>query len=289
MRAGRVALGVMARAPSDRRGKTRLIAALGLDNGLELRRAILLDTLDACRQVPDVDCTVLFTPDAAKEEIASLAGDVAHLIPQRGTTLGERIEHAFADLFARGYDAAALIGSDLPSVPPAYLNEGIAAVMRDGDPIVLGPAEDGGYYFVGLRQPHPALFRGIPWSTEGVLGATLAAAGREGLTVRLIPSWYDLDAIADLDRAVVGEEIGRFVPEAAIRVVAIGGLQTLDRVGVLDERLAPFQRRDPRGERFELRRVLDARAIAGAHEQRECNDRHRDRQPYRHDRILQSS
>jgi len=75
-------------------------------------------------------------------------------------------------------------------------------LTRLPDPLVLGPADDGGYYFIGLRRPHPELFQGVPWSTSDVLAATLAIAATESLSVALIPSWYDVDTIPDLERAL---------------------------------------------------------------------------------------
>ena len=198
----RIALAVMARAVSDARGKTRVVRALGIDDGVDLRRAILLDTLDAIRSVRSVDRVLLFTPSDAGAEFAALGADVARLMPQRGETLGQRLEHGFADLFALGYDAAALIGSDLPTVPATHVEQGVEALRRHGDPLVLGPAEDGGYYFIGLRRPHTALFQGVPWSTDGVLSATRAIAADAGLSVTLIPAWYDVDTAPDLARAI---------------------------------------------------------------------------------------
>ena len=200
--ADRIVLGVMARAASDDRGKTRLVRELGIEDGADLRRAILLDTLEAIRPVRLADRILLFTPDDARSEIAGLGADVAYLMPQRGETLSQRLERGFADLFALGYDAAALIGSDLPTLPAGHVDEGIEALMRLPDPLVLGPADDGGYYFIGLRRPHPELFQGVPWSTPDVLAATLAIAARGSLSVTLISSWYDVDTVPDLVRAL---------------------------------------------------------------------------------------
>jgi rSAM/selenodomain-associated transferase 1 len=198
----RIALGVMARAPSDDRGKTRLIRALDIEDGAGLRRAILLDTLESIGAVHLADRIILFTPDDAREEVAGLDSDAARLLPQRGETLSQRLISGFADLFALGYDAAAIVGSDLPTLPAAHVEEGIAALAQLPDPIVLGPSDDGGYYFIGLRRPHPELFRGVPWSTPDALASTLAIAAAENLAVTLISSWYDVDAPADLERAL---------------------------------------------------------------------------------------
>ena len=70
-------------------------------------------------------------------------------------------------------------------------------MSRQAD-IVLGPCYDGGYYLVGMRKPHPELFRNIPWSTENVLSVTLERARRLGLNVKLLSIWNDLDTFEDL-------------------------------------------------------------------------------------------
>lgn len=198
----RVALAVMARAPSDARGKTRLLKAFGLDDGTELRRAILLDTLDLVQQVPGAERVLVFTPETGGDEIAELAGSEFRLVAQRGVDLGERLEHAFADLFALGYSAVTIIGSDLPTLPVDHVKRGIAVLRRQADPLALGPAMDGGYYLIGLRMNHPEIFHGIPWSSADVRAETLSAAEAHGLSVTLLPSWYDIDSVDDLRRVL---------------------------------------------------------------------------------------
>lgn len=198
----RVALAVMARAPSDARGKTRLLKALGADDGTDLRRAILLDTLDVVQRVPGAERVLVFAPETGGAEIAELAGGKFRLLLQRGGDLGERLEHTFADLFALGYSAVTIIGSDLPTLPAEHVERGIAVLRREADPLVLGPSIDGGYYLVGLRMNHPEIFHGIPWSTGDVLAATLSAAEAHRLPVTLIPSWYDIDSVDDLRRVL---------------------------------------------------------------------------------------
>jgi rSAM/selenodomain-associated transferase 1 len=196
-----IALAVMTRAPSDESGKTRLLAELGISNGLELRRAILLDTLDVARRVTAVQPVVVFTPAAAQAELSELAGGGWTLIPQRGDDLGERLELAFADLFAAGFPGALIIGSDLPTLPAEYLQLAAAQLMALDDAVVLGPARDGGYYLVGLRNAHPELFRGVAWSTAAVLSETIGIARGAGLQVSFVPEWYDVDSLEDLRRA----------------------------------------------------------------------------------------
>ncbi len=206
----RVALAVMARAPSDPRGKTRLLKGLGAAEGMDLRRAIFLDTLDVVQRVPGAERVLVFAPETAGAEIAELAGSTFRLVPQRGEDLGERLEHAFADLFDLGYAVVTIIGSDLPTLPAEHVERGIAVLRRDADPLVLGPSVDGGYYLVGLRTNHPEIFQGIPWSTADVLAATLSAAEAHHLTVTLMPSWYDVDSISDLRQVASSPELAAF-------------------------------------------------------------------------------
>ena len=196
-----IALAVMARAPSDERGKTRLLAELGIHDGSELRRAILLDTLDVVRQAAAAKPVVVYTPAAAQAELGELAGEGWGLIPQRGQNLGERLELAFADLFAADFSGALIIGSDLPTLPAEYLRLAAAQLMALDDPVVLGPARDGGYYLIGLRNPHTELFRGVAWSTATVLSETVDIARGAGLHVSFVPEWYDIDSVEDLRRA----------------------------------------------------------------------------------------
>ena len=205
----RIAIAVMARAPSDEGGKTRLLAAVGAEAGADLRRAMLLDTLDVARQAAvAADRLVVFTPAAAEAEFAQLAVGRFHLIPQRGDGLGERLECAFVDLLARRYPGVLIIGSDLPTLPVHHVEQAVSALMAHPDPIVLGPARDGGYYLIGLRKLHPELFHDVPWSTAAVLTTTVEIANRLGLPVSLVPEWYDVDSIDDLEGAIQPSRLG---------------------------------------------------------------------------------
>jgi len=199
-RSTRAALVVMARVPSDSRGKSRLIRDLGGDH-VELRRALLQDTLDAVRGVPDVNLFVAFEPSDSIAEMRELVGDGARLIPQHGETLGDRMCNAFADVFAAGYSPVVLIGSDLPSLPSSHLTQAFDR-LRDGLDAVIGPAVDGGYYLIGLCRPCPALFASMAWSTPDVLATTMSTAQRCGLTVSLLFPWHDVDTVDDLRRVL---------------------------------------------------------------------------------------
>jgi glycosyltransferase A (GT-A) superfamily protein (DUF2064 family) len=82
----------------------------------------------------------------------------------------------------------------------AYMAEAATVLSGPTCDVVLGPCEDGGYYLVGLRCPQPALFEGIPWSTDAVFAMTLEKARARGLSIHVLPRWFDVDTEADLRR-----------------------------------------------------------------------------------------
>ena len=91
-----------------------------------------------------------------------------------------------------------LIGSDNPTLPQSLIEQACAAL--DADDLCIGPSADGGYYLIGLREPHLGVFDAIEWSTSRVYGQTLARAERLGLRVASLPEWYDVDEPSDLVR-----------------------------------------------------------------------------------------
>jgi hypothetical protein len=128
-------------------------------------------------------------------------------VPQRGADFGERLAFGFADLFARGCDAAAIMDADSPSLPRAHI---VQLFRRLADPhchVAIGPSEDGGYWAIGMKRLHRELLTGIPWSTERVLQASLARAEAAGLRAECAPAWYDVDDGASL-RRLSGELAG---------------------------------------------------------------------------------
>jgi len=88
-----------------------------------------------------------------------------------------------------------LIGSDCPGVHARLVSRAFADL--DEHELVIGPAHDGGYYLIGLREPAPGLFRSIGWSTDAVLKQTLARAGRLGLRAAVLPILRDVDTRRD--------------------------------------------------------------------------------------------
>lgn len=117
------------------------------------------------------------------------------LIAQGEGDLGARMQRALARGIER-HGAAAVIGCDVPHCPWEILDDANSALARNEN--VLGPTEDGGYYLIGLAEPHAALFSDIPWGGMRVLAATLERAQTLGVEFRLLPALRDIDTPADL-------------------------------------------------------------------------------------------
>jgi rSAM/selenodomain-associated transferase 1 len=180
--------------------KSRLHEALGEARATELYRCFLLDRLDAVTTLRDISGVVAFTPLEAEILMRALAPPSLRLVPQRGADLGERLSNILTELLDRGHAGAIAMDSDSPTLPMAYLAEAATVLSGATCDVVLGPCEDGGYYLVGLRCPQPALFEGIPWSTDAVFAMTIGKAHVRGLSVHVLPQWFDVDTEADLRR-----------------------------------------------------------------------------------------
>jgi len=194
----RPVVAIMARAPSSE-GKSRLIRDLGTADGASLRLALLRDTLESVSALA-AGKAVLYTPPDREAEIRALTPYPAVFLPQRGATLGERMREGAYDLLTSGFDAVVLIGSDLPTLPPTHVSAALGILARRRQALVLGPAEDGGYYLIGLTQSRPEFFEHIPWGTALVLQRTREAAEALGIPVETMPVWYDVDSASDLRR-----------------------------------------------------------------------------------------
>lgn len=188
----------MTRAPSCE-GKSRLIHQLRTTDGAGLRTALLRDTLAAVAPI-DAQKAVLYAPLDGAAEIQRLTPFDALFLAQRGATLGERMLNGASDLLASGFERVVLVGADLPTLPAAYVVDALERLTRPPESLVLGPAEDGGYYLIGVTHVHPELFDGIPWGTQDVVRLTQEAAAALRLRVELLPTWYDVDRPSDLQR-----------------------------------------------------------------------------------------
>lgn len=195
-------LGVFVKAPAPGRVKTRLAAEVGVHRAAEIYRDLGRRIVSACAGAGH-DTEVWFAPADARPVVRDwLRGlSVAAYRAQVSGTLGARLDAAFQRHFHEGARRVIVIGSDCPTVDASVVTQ--ALMVLDAHDLVLGPAHDGGYYLIGLRAPAPQLVRGIAWSTEAVLGQTLARARQLALSVALLPTRRDVDTASDARAAGV--------------------------------------------------------------------------------------
>lgn len=211
------ALVVMAKEPQAGRTKTRLCPPLTPQQAAELYAACALDVIGNALALPHIETFVAVTPPEGCAYFERTVPGVA-VLPVDGATIGRCLDRVLTRVLARGHPCAAAVSSDSPDLWPEIISHGIE-LLNQFD-VVLGPSQDGGYYFVGLKQPAPGLFSDeIRWSTEVVLAQTLARVEQAGLRMALLPAVVtDVDTAADL--AVLRRSLANALPHQARRVRA---------------------------------------------------------------------
>lgn len=203
----RIAAVIMTRIPMPGRTKTRLMAKISDYECAVFQLSSLVDTCNAVRD-SGLDGQIYYTGG----EVTLLSGQ--HLfngtppwglneaarkdftiLPQQGDDLGDRMLQAARHVLTM-YEGVILLGSDLPDLSPDLLYE--AGLLLEENDLVIGPAQDGGYYLLGQKQVHPELFQNLPWGTSEVLQKTIAAADEKKLKVALLEEKNDIDTWADV-------------------------------------------------------------------------------------------
>jgi uncharacterized protein len=216
--AGDVHVTVIAKAPVPGRVKSRLCPPCSFEQAAEIAAAALADTFDA------LDTVRHHVNGVAVERYLLLDGEPqpwmpSHFapVPQRGDGLGERLRNGFADL-----GAGAIVGMETPHVAH-LLDRALDWLAADTD--VLGPAEDGGYWMIGLGPSalHALddVFRDVPMSAPNTGEVQLRRLRRLGRPVQLLPAARDLDTIDDLRAVALRDDPGRL---GAVAATTLGSL-----------------------------------------------------------------
>lgn len=211
MNPGGTHLIVFTRLPCEGRNKTRLIPALGAAGAADLHDRLARHTVGRvctfCQAHGDVKLVIRLdggSPHDGKEWLG--AHDFRE---QGGGDLGERLERAVQDAFSEGAGRVIVIGTDSPELDHATLAE--ALELLDHHLLVFGPANDGGYYLVGLSAPSTIIFQNIAWGGTEVLAQSLAAARKAGFRVGLLGSLPDVDVPEDLPAAEIALAAGHII------------------------------------------------------------------------------
>lgn len=212
------ALMLFVRLPEPGRVKTRLARQTSDQQAASLYDALARQCLSRCQEAAQqakAGLLVLHDPDSDPQVVAGWLGSGVTLLAQSGPDLGARMAHAFSRAFERGFDAAVLVGSDVPGMTAEDLARALA--LPQPGTAVLGPALDGGYWLIGFHsqgysiEVADTVFQAMPWSTPLVAAETMRRMAEAGLDLRLAPERMDVDLLEDLERAL---KAGQLDPES---------------------------------------------------------------------------
>jgi len=193
----------MTKAPVAGKVKTRLSPPLSGSESAKLNICFLRDISQsislACREIASSGVGI-YTPLGSEALYNDILPADFFLLPQQGESFDERLIFAANDLFQIGFESVCLINSDSPTVPPSSFIQAVNQLTRSGERIILGPADDGGYYLIGMKKLHRRLFEDIDWSTARVFEQTMQRATEIGVEVCQLPGGLDVDDAATLNR-----------------------------------------------------------------------------------------
>lgn len=195
---------LMLKAPVSGQVKTRLAADIGDEAALRIYRAMVERIARTVLGAGGGDWqpVVAFTPDSAGDDIrrwlAPMVREGTLYLPQGAGDLGARLTSVFERCFDAGASAVLAIGADCIDIAPGEIRSCIDSLSASN--LVVGPAEDGGYWIVGMRGRHFGIFENMPWSSPELIGATRRRAGELRLELAEAPTKSDIDTRRDLDR-----------------------------------------------------------------------------------------
>ena len=189
---------VFVKYPTPGAVKQRLAQHLGSDRAAEIYKKIAETIVQKVAPASSEDyiLEIYFSPQEDEKLVRQWLAENECFSSQQGSDLGARMSNAFLHAFAAGYTKALLIGSDCPDISRDIITQSFD--MLKSKHIVLGPAYDGGYYLIGVREPIPELFSNIEWGTEQVLSQTKDKINAAGLSLGLLPMLRDIDRVEDL-------------------------------------------------------------------------------------------
>lgn len=201
-----VAVAILTRSPADPRLKQRLVPVLAdAESRREVALAFLDDLVARVKTIPDATLKVAVTPPVEGLRMTRPSILWNTLLPQRGVSLGDRLQHVIEDLVAAGFSQILLLGNDVPDVPASCLEEAVRILQEQPRAVVTGPSGDGSYYLLGVTARSgrvPDLLSKVRWGTPDMLNDTEAAAQDQGLTVHRVADWHDIDTPEDLTALV---------------------------------------------------------------------------------------
>ena len=178
--------------------KTRLAQALGPRRAARIHRLFVEVLLRRMAPGAEWDGVLALWPPQHQREMAQAAEPFGwQTLVQVPGDLGRRMHHVACWALEQGYRRVVLLGADAPDVPRPWVGKALDLLRHKA--VVVGPAQDGGYWLLGLARDVPELFAGIPWSTPHVYNATLNRLKALALPWATLPQWSDVDRPDDLE------------------------------------------------------------------------------------------
>jgi uncharacterized protein len=205
---------IMAKAPRPGAVKTRLTPKFSAEAVTAIYRCLLDDTLALAQSLGDVEVAIM-SPGSDVDELAQLAGNRASVVAQRGEGLAAGLTSVFAHFAEDRQRRTIAFNSDSPHLPRSVLEDAFGTLAAHD--VVVGPTHDGGYYLVGAKASHPALFANDGMGSSSALERLLSRARTLGLSVGFAAPFYDIDVANDLTR--LAEEL-QLAPARAPRTAA---------------------------------------------------------------------
>lgn len=176
--------------------KTRLAKDLGIDVAIEIYKELVRITAEATKTLK-IDKFVYYSEYIESNDQFDDAKYQKHI--QEGKDLGQRMQNCFYDAFELSFDKIILIGSDTPDITDQIISQGFAEL--DKHDIIIGPAQDGGFYLIGMKEPHENLLNKRTYGHEQVLNELLNEIENRNLSVFKLPTLIDIDVKDDLKKA----------------------------------------------------------------------------------------
>ena len=170
--------------------KTRLAKTIGNEAAIEVYSELVKLTEEATQHIV-IDKHIYFSDAIIENKWPNTFKTV-----QQGKDLGERMQNAFKTGFEKGYERIVLIGSDLPDISTEIIQDGLHTLKTSN--VVFGPAEDGGYYLIGLTKMHGFIFKNKPWSEPNLLEETLKELSSKNVEYSTLITLNDIDTLEDL-------------------------------------------------------------------------------------------
>lgn len=194
---------IFSKVPEAGKVKTRLIEQFGKSYSATIYRRLFWNTLAKATQADVEKIQLYIEGDQQHPELIRIVKHFdIEILQQQGQHLGERMHNALTSAFV-DFEHAVLIGCDCIALTVDDINLSIQS-LQDSSDVVIGPAEDGGYYLIGMNQPQPELFKNIIWGSESVFSETMSRVEQNRIQYKLLNNYKDVDISRDVETELFG-------------------------------------------------------------------------------------